>query len=125
MWLVFLVFLVGWNLFLFLPIGAPSSASIPYSDFVTQANGGNVASVQFKGQSVTGSFVEPIVLPAASAAQPSASSSAAPVPSRSAGPTSYQTFSTVVPPGGDPNLLPLLEQHKVVVSAVDTATSGS
>src|SRR5262245_30761413 len=46
MWLIFLVVILAWNIFLFVPFGGPSSAAIPYSEFVTQATSGNIASVQ-------------------------------------------------------------------------------
>jgi cell division protease FtsH len=134
-WLVFLAILVGWNLFLFLPSG-PSSAAIPYSEFVSQVRSGNVASVDFAGQELTGSFVQPVLWPPAGAsAQPSggAQGSAAPPPAPTAvtdaadgtTPVSYQTFSTVIPPDGDPALLPLLEEQGVVVSATDTTGMDS
>src|SRR5262249_60591175 len=38
---------------------------------------------------------------------------------------SYQNFTTVVPPDGDPTLLPLLQKQGVEISATDTSTSGS
>ena len=38
---------------------------------------------------------------------------------------SFTSFTTVVPPDGDPSLLPLLETHGVVVSAVDRTARGS
>ena len=134
-WLILLAILGGWNLLLFLPAGGPPSAQIPYSAFIAQARDGNVASVDFTDQRITGSFVQAILWPPASgvSAQPSAgaggSAAASPVaPSvatTGSAPASYQTFSTVVPPDGDPALLPLLEQHGVVVSVTDTSSMGS
>ena len=137
-WLLLLLPLLIWNLLLFLPIGGPSSASIPYSEFLAQARDGNVATVQFTGQSVTGTFVKPVLWPAptsspATGPSPDASASAAPSPGSTAAaassgtgsPASYGSFSTVVPPNGDPSLLPLLEAQGTVISAVDTNTSGS
>jgi cell division protease FtsH len=132
-WLILLIALGLWNVLLLAPIGGPgASAAIPYSAFVDQARDGNVASVQFNGQSVTGSFIRPVLLPQqpTASAPPSASTASvaptgAPAASGSATPISYQTFSTVVPPDGDPGLLPLLEQRGVVVSAVDTSAMGS
>jgi len=116
-WAIALALLVVWNVLLFMPAGTPSSAEIPYSDFVDQVQADNVASVEFTGQSVTGSFKQPVLWPPAEA--PAAS-----VPPGGSGstitqPVSYQTFSTVVPPDGDPTLLPLLEEHGVAISAVD------
>jgi cell division protease FtsH len=115
-----LAFLLGWNLLLFVPLGGPSSVTIPYSEFVEQASSGNVATAQFKNQTVTGSFKQPIVAPQASGAPESAA------PSSGAGaPPTYQTYTTVVPPEGDPTLLPLLRRQGVVISATDTTSSGS
>jgi cell division protease FtsH len=140
MWLIFLVLLGIWNLVIFLPANGPSSAAIPYSEFVVQATRGNVASVQFKGQGVAGSFVQAILWSPPGGAQPSPGASAGDGVSASgtaravatgsgnaasATPASYQTFTTVVPPDGDPALLPLLEQHHVEISATDTTSSGS
>ena len=131
-WLIVLLPLLIWNLLLFLPVGSPSSAAIPYSEFLAQARGGNVASVQFTGQSVTGTFVHAVVWPAPSSspvtssspvASPSAAASSGGTPSSP--PAAYGSFSTVIPPYGDPSLLPLLEAHGTVISAIDTNTSGS
>src|SRR5881409_62976 len=76
MWLIFLVLLGIWNLVIFLPANGPSSAAIPYSEFVVQATRGNVASVQFKGQGVAGSFVQAILWSPPGGAQPSPGASA-------------------------------------------------
>ena len=82
-WLIFLVFIGVWNLFLILPLGGQSAAAIPYSELVTQADRGNVATVEFDGQAATGSFVEPVLwpptaeTPAASAAPAAATGTAA------------------------------------------------
>jgi cell division protease FtsH len=126
---LFLAVLVLWNAFLVLPSGGPSAAAIPYSEFVAQAQAGNVATVEFTGQSVSGTFVHPVTWPPP-AASPAPGATAAPAAtagstSGSAAPASYQDFTTVVPPDGDPALLPLLQQHEVEISATDTSTSGS
>ena len=63
----------------------------------------------------------PAAGPAASPA-PSAAA-ASPVPS-AAGSATYTSFTTIVPPNGDPGLLPLLEAHGVTIMAQDTS-SGS
>jgi cell division protease FtsH len=121
--------LVLWNAFLVLPFGGPSSAAIPYSEFVAQAQAGNVATVEFTGQSVSGTFVHPVTWPPPGPS-PAPGATAAPAAtaggtSGSAAPASYENFTTVVPPDGDPALLPLLQQHDVEISATDTSTSGS
>ncbi len=124
--MIFVVSLLLWNAILFLPFGGSGSAQLPYSEFVTQAERGNVAQVSFKAQTITGTLRQAIVWPQASAG---ASAAASPGPSggQSDNPTSasYQTFTTTMPPTGDPELLPLLEQHGVTIEAADTSSSGS
>jgi cell division protease FtsH len=117
-WLLYLAVILGWNLLLFVPLGGPLSAVLPYSEFVAQVRRGNVASVQFADQAIAGSFAQAVEWPAPSA--PTASPAAAP-----SAPATYQTFSTVLPPNGDPGLLPLLEQQRVIVSAKETSTMTS
>ena len=136
-WLVFGLLML-WNLTLFLPVSTPS-ASLPYSEFLTQAQQGNVAQVQFNGQALSGTLHHAIVWPPAGGATatttPSASgapATAAPsaaggvaLPATTQGPTTYQDFSTIMPPTGDPALLPLLEAHRVTITARDTTSGGS
>jgi cell division protease FtsH len=132
-WLVLLGIIVAWNLVVLLPFGGPSAAAIPYSAFLAQARSGNVASVQFEGQQISGAFVQPILWPPASSAppQPSAGAVGSLAPggaqsgSGATAPATYQTFTAVTPPDGDPALLPLLEQHGVVISAIDTSGMAS
>jgi cell division protease FtsH len=113
LWVFWLGVLVVWNAVLFMPSGTPSSVEIPYSDFVAQARADNVERVQFTGQTVSGSFVKVVEWPPSGGSAPATP------------PASYQAFTTVVPPDGDPALLPLLEQHKVAVSAVDPTARTS
>src|SRR5262245_66606299 len=65
-WVGTLVVLLLWNLVLFMDVGAPSAAAVPYSEFISQTKAGNVSSVQLDGQSVSGTFVQPVVWPPAS-----------------------------------------------------------
>jgi cell division protease FtsH len=123
-WLIFLAVIIVWNIVLFVPFGGSSTtAVIPYSAFVEQATTGNVATVQFKDQAITGTFVQPITWPPPAA--PGASPPAGAGQSGSAAPASYTTFATVVPPDGDPTLLPLLREHGVEVTATDTSNMSS
>jgi cell division protease FtsH len=117
----FLVALTIWNAILLIPFASPTSAQIPYSEFVSQAKGDNVTQVTFQGQSISGTFRQPIVWPEAS---PAASATGAPGDNGSAS-ISYQTFTTTMPPTGDPELLPLLQQQGVTVDATDTSSGGS
>jgi cell division protease FtsH len=114
----FLVALTIWNAILLLPVGS-TSAEIPYSEFVAQARSNNVAQVTFQGQGISGTFRQAIVWPEAS---PVASAAIAPGAN---GTASYQTFTTTMPPTGDPELLPLLQREGVTVDAADTSSGGS
>jgi cell division protease FtsH len=130
-WIIFGALIV-WNLVtLFGPAGT-SSVSLTYSDFLAQVRQGAVATVTFSGQNVSGTFVQPIVWPPAASAAPGPSAApgsspagASPPPAPAASPAgttpaTYSTFTTIVPPNGDPALLPLLEAGKVTIAAQDT-----
>ncbi len=53
-WLVFAGLLL-WNVLSVIPFG-PGAANIPYSTFLSQLRAGNVQSVTFDGQTVSGTF---------------------------------------------------------------------
>ncbi len=136
-WLIFGL-LVLWNLATLLPAATPT-VDLPYSAFLDQAQHDNIAQVQFNGQTLQGTFRHAIVWPptgsAGAPAAPSATAAAggtssAPsgglvLPGTTQGPTSYQAFTSVMPPTGDPALLPLLEAHNVTITAKDTTSGGS
>src|SRR6476469_5559476 len=65
-WAATLVFLLLWNLILFMDVGTPASAEVPYSEFISQTKAGNVTTVQIDGQAVSGTFAQPVVWPPAS-----------------------------------------------------------
>ncbi|MHB8958037.1 MAG: ATP-dependent zinc metalloprotease FtsH [Candidatus Limnocylindrales bacterium] len=140
LWIV-LVLLLVWNLAtLFLSASVPS-ASLAYSDFLGQVRQGTVATVTFNGQNVTGTFTSPVAWPpvarpssspaqgsaaasaATSAAASPAASAASPVAAAAVAAT-YSAFTTIVPPSGDPALLPLLLAHGVSITAQDTSTGS-
>ena len=124
--LIFVVSLLLWNAILFIPFGGPGSAQIPYTEFVSQAQRGNVTQVSFNAQTITGTLHQAIIWPQASpAASPAASPGLVGGSPDGQQPASYQTFSTTMPPTGDPALLPLLERQGVTVEATDTSSSGS
>jgi cell division protease FtsH len=112
MWWLVLIGLMAWNVWMFRPASQPE-AKPSYSDFLQQVRAGNVASVQISGSQITGQFVKPIAwTPATPAATPT-TTSAQPAPT----PQLYATFQTTFPEAvGDPNLLPLLENHGVNVN---------
>ena len=113
---VILAILLAWTALLFLPIG-PGAVSLPYSDFLAQVRAGNVAQVDFSAQTISGRFAAPVTWP------PTDTSSGT---SKTAAPSSdtYSSFTTVMPPTNDPELLPLLEAKHVSVTAEDTTSAG-
>ena len=126
---------------------------IPYSTLLAQVRADNVSQVQIAEAEITGQFVKPVLWPepkpkaeekpehpavspkqepeaaskpalaAASKPAPAAVSKRAPAAAEQA-PIAYSEFSTVFPATvGDPNLMPLLESHKVVVDVAATSHS--
>ncbi len=107
--------LLLWNAAaLFLP-SPTASVTLAYSDFLDQVRQGTVATVQFSGQNLSGAFIQPVVWPTP-VASPTPGASPTPVAAAAA----YTAFTTVMPPTGDPRLLPLLEERNVTITARDT-----
>ncbi|HUZ76272.1 MAG TPA: ATP-dependent zinc metalloprotease FtsH [Chloroflexota bacterium] len=109
---------------------------LPYSVFLQQVNGGNVSSVAFQSNDVSGRLKQAITYSPSSgavvagpgaaksppaSAQPSASASASPaasaVASSSSQPRNQESdrFQTLLPSFGDPTLLPKLEAQNVQI----------
>ncbi|HEX9454787.1 MAG TPA: ATP-dependent zinc metalloprotease FtsH, partial [Candidatus Binatia bacterium] len=120
-WVLMPIALLIWNMLMLWPKVHPE-ITIPYSIFLTQVRSGNVARIQITGVNITGSLVKPLRWPE------SDSQSSSPSAPKSNSPPSTPTvssnqFLTSYPAAiGDPNLLPLLEEHKVVVEVVNPAT---
>ena len=119
-WWLVLLGLLAWNLITFWPTAQPGVA-IPYSVFLEQVRADNVTQVKLVGDTISGEFARPIVwspeTKTASVPAPTVTASATPKekPAGSA-PRTYSKFQTVFPDAvGDPDLLPLLEAHQVVV----------
>jgi cell division protease FtsH len=117
-WWVILAFLIAWNVGLF-KLGQPSEADIPYSTFIAQVRAGNVEAVEIIGDEISGTFVQEISLPESGvtvAQTASSSSQSTPTPA-----ALYADFRTTFPESvGDSNLLPLLEEHGVVVNVASS-----
>ena len=117
--------LLAWNLYVFLVPKTPPTATLTYTAFLEQVSSGNVVSVSLSGQTADGIFKKAITQPPVSSG-----AAATPAPTASqpqaaaAAPVTYTRFTTVMPVLGDVRLLPLLEQHGVVITAEDT-TGGS
>jgi cell division protease FtsH len=112
LWLVFLLVTVVWNAMLLLREGE-LQADIPYSTFLNYVHEDNIASVHIQGDQITGEFVQSITWPQPTPGPTPAGTS---VPTATT-PMTYTAFLTTFPEAvGDPNLLSLLETHKVVVN---------
>jgi cell division protease FtsH len=120
-WAIFAVLLV-WNALAFLGSAQSSSVEVPYSAFLAQANLDNIDQVTFNGQSISGAFRHAIPYPPAASPAPAASGGTAPAPA--AAPPTYAQFTTVIPPLGDPALLPILESHAVTITAKNVGGSS-
>ena len=111
-WLVLLLVTIVWNAVLFLRTGEPQ-ADIPYSTFLNYVHEDNVANVDIQGDQISGEFVNPIAWPQPTPVPTPASTSVLTATT----PVTYTAFLTTFPEAvGDPNLLSLLETHKVVVN---------
>jgi cell division protease FtsH len=118
LWLAFLLVTVVWNAMLFLREGE-LQADIPYSTFLNYVHEGNVASVHIQGDQITGKFVQSITWPQPTPDPTPASTS---VPTATT-PMTYTAFLTTFPEAvGDPDLLSLLEAHKVVINVEQPQT---
>jgi cell division protease FtsH len=91
---------------------AESPISIPYSFFRSQVMADQVASVLMQGTQVTGDFKGSVTWPPAGSPE-----------AKQIAPATSDKFATVLPPVPDSDLLPLLTQHNVMVTAADTALS--
>jgi len=123
-----MLFILVWNLTTWWNT-TPPEVTIPYTTFLEQVHLDNVKQVLIVSDKIEGTFVKPLQWPqrapttaptSPQASTPSGASSTEPAaPSL----TTYRTFLTTVPAAvGDPNLLALLESHKVVVTAASPAT---
>jgi cell division protease FtsH len=111
-WLILLLVTIVWNAALLLRTGEPQ-ADIPYSAFLNNVHEDNVASVDIQGDQISGEFVNPIAWPQPTPGPTPAGTSALTATT----PTTYTAFLTTFPEAvGDPNLLSVLETHKVVVN---------
>src|SRR6185437_4619302 len=80
-----------------------------------------VHSVTIGGQSVHGTFKQPVTMPVPASSQPAIPSGQAATPTTTN--VTSSDFTMILPIADDPNLLPLLQSKGVQVSGVDT-TNG-
>src|SRR6266536_262975 len=130
-WIVILIFFSVWYIVVLWPKAQPA-VNIPYTAFLAQVQSGNVAKVRIVGDAITGSLVKPVPLPVSKAettasapSNPKNSPATRPLSdqSSSAAPSTHTEFQTTFPSAiGDPNLIPMLEAHKVVVEVSHPAS---
>ncbi|MDJ0657761.1 MAG: ATP-dependent zinc metalloprotease FtsH [Xanthomonadales bacterium] len=82
----------------------PETPDIPYSDFIALVEADNVTRVEFSGDVIRGELGNPRALGATG--------------------QNYSRFRTRIPQGGDPDLLPILRQHRVTVDVLPAEESG-
>ncbi|HEX2227764.1 MAG TPA: ATP-dependent zinc metalloprotease FtsH [Candidatus Binatia bacterium] len=123
LWWIICLGLLVWNV-ANLRLKKAAEINVPYTVFLEQVRADNVARVQILGDKITGSFVKPVPWPEKKPANaPPATSKSTAEKVAPAAPTTYSEFETTFPAAiGDSTLLPLLEQHKVVVGV---SSSGS
>ncbi len=85
-------------------------AEITYSLFKSELKQGQVAEVRLQGETITGQFQAERTFSAEEL-----------VSAHFTGSRNFKDFRTMAPPLGDPELLPLFEQHKVVVTVKPVA----
>ncbi|HXW83943.1 MAG TPA: ATP-dependent zinc metalloprotease FtsH [Candidatus Binataceae bacterium] len=122
------------------PRNSSPQIELPYTTFLAQVRADNVSKVLIADAQISGDFVKPMVVPAPKAKaeakpEPSPASptqnpeSKPPTAAKSGGtqpppPIAYPRFRTTFPATvGDPNLMPLLESHKIVVDVASTEHS--
>jgi len=130
-WIVILIFFSVWYIVVLWPKAQPA-VNIPYTAFLAQVQSGNVAKVRIVGDAITGSLVKPVPLPvskeettASAPSNPKNSPATRPLSdqSSSAAPSTHTEFQTTFPSAiGDPNFIPMLEAHIVVVEVSHPAS---
>ncbi len=128
-WILMMILFTVWYIAVLRP-KAQSAVNIPYTTFLAQVQSGNVAKVRIVGDAITGSLIKPAPLPVSkeetTALPPLNPKTAAKPPSAGPGPatpSTYTEFQTIFPSAiGDPNLISMLETHKVVVDVSHPAS---
>jgi cell division protease FtsH len=109
-WVMLLVMLaLNWLLVPLLFPEPQDRITVPYTFFKQQVAAGNVAEITSRGEDIQGQFKQPIADPNPSTATPTTLAGQPP--------QTYTKFATIRPAFEDPELLPLLEQHGVAITA--------
>lgn len=108
-WIVLLVLLaINW---LLVPLFFPEPRDrvvIPYTFFKQQVAAGNISEITSRGEDIQGQFKQATADPNPPADQAAPEGQA---------PQTYTKFATIRPAFDDPELLPLLEQNQVIITA--------
>jgi cell division protease FtsH len=117
-WVTLLILLaINWLLAPLLFPEAQNRITVPYTFFKQQVAAGNVAEITSHGEDIQGQFKRPIADPNSQATTPTAPAGQAP--------QTYTKFATIRPAFDDPELLPLLEQQGVAITAQPLEQSRS
>src|SRR5271157_787752 len=115
-WLIFLLLLLINYLVMQTFFGEPSAITIPYTFFKQQVQAGNVTEVTGIGDTIRGTFKDPVTYPPRP--EPSAEKEKT-ARASDEGPVTSTHFKTQRPVFADPGLESLLDQKRVVVAALD------
>ncbi|HEU5102001.1 MAG TPA: ATP-dependent zinc metalloprotease FtsH [Roseiflexaceae bacterium] len=111
-WIILLVLLaINWLLVPLLFPEPQDRVSVPYTFFKQQVASGNVSKITSRGEDIQGEFKQPIAHPDPPAQQTSPAQTPAQTPQ------TYTKFATIRPAFEDLELLQLLEQNGVVITA--------
>jgi len=115
-WVTLLILLaINWLLVPLLFPEPQDRITVPYTFFKQQVTADNVSEITSRGEDIQGTFKDAVTDPNAPAATPTAP--AATPTAQPQAPQKYTKFATIKPAFDDPELLPLLEQHNVVITA--------
>jgi cell division protease FtsH len=113
---VILGLLLAWNVWSFVP-RRNREVALPYSQFVTQLDAGNISQVHISGAAIDGSFKHALTWPVT--APPA---HASPVTGKGK-PAQYARFRTTFPAMiGDPALMPALHRQQVTIDVSQPST---
>lgn len=122
-WFLILMGLLIWYGLILWP-KSRSDVEVPYNVFLEELSADNIGEVYIYGDRITGKFVKPFSWPQQKESKQAIDSELETFKKDEGGmPKSYTEFTTVFPQAiGDPNLLPLLEEHKVTVEVESTSS---
>lgn len=112
--------LIAWNIYSF-QSQVQQEIAIPYTTFIDQITGGNVKDVEIDGAQIFGDFKtgvpESDLIPPDQFATPAPTSQDSTTSKSTPAPKLITSFSTTFPEAvGDPELIPLLEAHNVIIN---------